>query len=535
MLKKIRTVYQNESVDLQKKVAVLFLLDVVFICILPVLIINEIIFNALMSVILVKVVFLALMIVSVLFIRKLRYSIAANITIIALDVMIISSMFFNEPVNYIEIYKMAFHMLTPMVIAGLISIRRYQVILVAGLNLSASILYDFTRIIPSFSADPGMGTIIHEMILSKTVLIIAAFLVYLIYHINSGIVEEINCRLDEHRRTAEKMTNVMNRLLGSMNIGNNLSRNIERSSVQISTIIKKSEQINSLTGNLNSRMSSSAEVVQSSGEQVNLLQDEIYQQNSALTESSAAVTEMTQSIGNVSNISRAKAEAAAKLIELSGLSRRKLQDTAAHFNEISGSVDKIVEISSIIDSIAAQTNLLAMNAAIEAAHAGESGKGFAVVADEIRKMAEGTAGNAKNISQIIGHVLKSIESTNYAVSETLESVDLINDEIVTVVSAFNEISGSMSELSIGGDEIIRAVTELDRISSSVIDGFTKIKDSQIELRNHITGVEEISAETSGAASDILFHVNEINETNRGIEDLSASLAEGLRSTEELIK
>jgi methyl-accepting chemotaxis protein len=114
-----------------------------------------------------------------------------------------------------------------------------------------------------------------------------------------------------------------------------------------------------------------------------------------------------------------------KLIQTSEVGRTGLQEVSSDIQEIVRESEGLLEINGVMENIASQTNLLSMNAAIEAAHAGEAGKGFAVVADEIRKLAESSTEQSKTISAILSKIKESIDKIMTSTNEVLQNFDVI--------------------------------------------------------------------------------------------------------------
>ena len=135
--------------------------------------------------------------------------------------------------------------------------------------------------------------------------------------------------------------------------------------------------------------------------------------------------------------------------------------------DINANADMIQELIQVINNVADQTNILAMNAAIEAAHAGEAGKGFAVVADEIRKLAETTGENARNISSNLNEIIANIKGTASLTEETGRSITEMTGGIEDVADSMKEMTGGLKEITTGTAEVTEALDMMISITEEV--------------------------------------------------------------------
>ena len=169
-------------------------------------------------------------------------------------------------------------------------------------------------------------------------------------------------------------------------------------------------------------------------------------QSAAVEESSTAIEQITASIGSVARLSADRRESAKTLLDVIHEGGDHVATTNEQIESVSREIDSILEIIEIINSISSQTNMLAMNAAIESAHAGEAGRGFSVVAEEIRKLAESTSENSSRIAASLQTVAGGIREAHTASNASQKVFDRIDTEVADFATALDEISTSMEQL-----------------------------------------------------------------------------------------
>jgi methyl-accepting chemotaxis protein/CheY-like chemotaxis protein len=240
---------------------------------------------------------------------------------------------------------------------------------------------------------------------------------------------------------------------------------------------------------------------------------------------------MTANIHSVTNTLIENSRNVNTLADASENGRTGLQAVAQEIQEIAKDSEGLLEINSVMNNIASQTNLLSMNAAIEAAHAGEAGKGFAVVADEIRKLAESSGVQSKTTATMLKKIKTSIDNITKSSNEVIDRFEAIDTGVKTVSRHEENIRNAMEEQEVGGRQILQAIARLKEINISVKKGSEGMSASGTELIQKTTEFINISNEAlngmntivGGAMGQIqvaVEHVNEVsNENNRNFSDL----------------
>jgi methyl-accepting chemotaxis protein len=209
-----------------------------------------------------------------------------------------------------------------------------------------------------------------------------------------------------------------------------------------------------------------------------------------------------------------------ELMDASEVGRTGLQEVSSDIQEIARESEGLLEINSVMENIASQTNLLSMNAAIEAAHAGEAGKGFAVVADEIRKLAENSSEQSKTISMVHKKIKESIDKITVSTDNVLAKFEAIDNRVKTVSDQEENIRNAMEEQGSGSKQILEAISRLNEITLQVKTGTQEMFEGSKEIITEGKNLEQSALEITGGVTEIAKGADQINIAITGINGVS---------------
>jgi methyl-accepting chemotaxis protein len=215
------------------------------------------------------------------------------------------------------------------------------------------------------------------------------------------------------------------------------------------------------------------------------------------------------------------------LSSASEVGRAGLQGVVADIQKISRESEGLLEINAVMKNIASQTNLLSMNAAIEAAHAGDAGRGFAVVADEIRKLAEDSSKQSKTVGTVLKAIKASIDKIAQSTENVLAGFEAIDHGVKIVADQEGNIRNAMEEQGEGSKQILGAIGRLNEITQQVKGGSTEMLEGSKEVIQESRNLEKVTQEITGSMNEMVIGTDEINVAVHHVNEISSKNRENI--------
>lgn len=300
--------------------------------------------------------------------------------------------------------------------------------------------------------------------------------------------------------------------------GNRLAENMSETAAAANEIKSNIDSVNSQTKKQSESVNQATGSISSITTNAKTLIHEIENQSSSVVEASSSIEQMVANIRSVTQILEKNSISMQSLNIASDEGKKSITMTVEFTGKIEEQSQALLQASTIIQNIASQTNLLAMNAAIEAAHAGESGKGFAVVADEIRKLAEDSNKQGKTITDNLKGVLTSIHQISESATSLQNKFNQIYELTQTVAQQENTIMNAMQEQSEGSGQVLEAMKLINDVTVNVKSGGDTMQESINAVNSEMSLLTRLTQEITSNMEEMALGTAHINESINSIND-----------------
>jgi len=314
----------------------------------------------------------------------------------------------------------------------------------------------------------------------------------------------------------------------SEEIGHDLSANLTQTAAAVNEISANMQSIKERIISQAASVTETKATMEQIVTNIDKLDDSIEHQANSVSQSSSAIEQMLANIQSVTQTLVKNGDNVKALLTASDIGHKGLQNVSETVNEVTKESEQLLEINKIIQDIASQTNLLSMNAAIEAAHAGDAGKGFAVVAEEIRKLADSSSQQSNVIKQVLKKIMGDIESATKLVADVLTKFDLVDENVKTVAEQEDSIRCSMEEQSVGSKQILESISKVNEVSQQVKHGSKEMLEGSSEVIRESKDLERVTQEISSNINEMAAGVDQINIAVHQISELGTKNKEQTR-------
>ena len=328
---------------------------------------------------------------------------------------------------------------------------------------------------------------------------------------------------------SEMIASIKNKTGELSEIGTNLASNMTETAAAMNQITANIQSVKGRVLNQSASVTETNATMEQVTNNINKLSGQVDRQTGAVSQASSGIEEMIANIQSVTATLVRNAENVRELRESSETGKASLQEVAADIQGIARESVGLMEINAVMENIASQTNLLSMNAAIEAAHAGDAGRGFAVVADEIRKLAESSSEQSKTIGNVLKKMKDSMDKITHSTDNVLNKFETIDQGVKTVAEQEDAIRRAMEEQSQGSKQVLDASTQVGEVTRQVSGSSVEMLEGSKEVIQESKNLERVTQEITNGINEMAAGAEQVNKAVNAVNDLTGRTRDNISS------
>jgi methyl-accepting chemotaxis protein len=465
--------------------------------------------------------------------RTGKYHLASSAFLYGLMVAMFVAIKFDQYVDVYESYVMGTLGCFLLVVTTLVADRPSQAIVIGALNLASIEAIYWIDSFPKYDHKVSLLAI-QNLSVSSMMTILSAVISAYVIRMTSGLIRDV----EQEAVAAQHSYDELNAAMGmaqssSQRIGESLSASVARTTGSIARVSAQGQGISRGMDELDGALSLAGEANRNAEDFQGEVKGALAAYSDQVARASAAIEEMAASAESLAKQASSKKEAVRELVETSLSGEAVLASMSKSMEQIQESAKRVVELSAIIGDVADRTNLLGMNASIEAAHAGAAGRGFAVVANEIRALSIETAKSARFIAETLKESQTAVASTAARNGEALSSFRRITEDVRGVSLMIDELLSSIQELSAGSAEVVSAVEAVADLTKSTEIAVDRSFEGMGESLKGMDAVAEIASRVRVETSEMSDSFDEMRKDSEDVRKLgeeNLGTIQGLKSS-----